>query len=132
MSTRSSSLLVLALLPATLLAAPVAAQWREPTLSSSVSATADSARSAFLSAPGFAEEKSWRERNAVAAGALVGGAIGFGFALRNAYGNDFRCPAEWMVPCWIEFPILTAYGAGIGAFFGWIISLPVKAPPADG
>jgi hypothetical protein len=121
----------LVLLVAIVLATPVHAQWRTPTLSVSISAGPDSIHPARRPLPpSIPDERSWRERNAVNVGLLVGGAVGFGLALRNASGNDFRCPAEMMVPCWIEFPLLTAYGAGIGGFFGWIFSMPVK--PREG
>jgi hypothetical protein len=119
-----TALVVLALASAPFPDAPSDAQLRAPTLSIAT----DSLRLAHPPAGvGFSRDSaSWRERNAVDVGLLVGGAVGFGFALRNAYGRDFQCPAEWMVPCWTEFPLLAAYGAGIGAFFGWIASLPMK------
>ena len=123
MSIRTA-LVLLALASAPSPAAPACAQVRVPTLSIAADSLPLAHPRPMESFP--RDSSSWRERNAVNVGLLVGGAVGFGFALRNAYGRDFRCPAEWMVPCWIEFPILTAYGAGIGAFFGWIASLPVR------
>jgi hypothetical protein len=79
----------------------------------------------------FPEERSWRERNAVKVGAIVGGAIGLGFSLRRADGNLFQCAAEVMVPCWVEPVLLTTYGTVIGAFFGWIASLPIPLEPTE-
>ena len=72
------------------------------------------------------EQRSWREGNAVVAGAIAGTLIGAGVAVHRAWRNDFTCPAEVMAPCWIEVPIITAYGTGAGTFLGWIFSLPGK------
>lgn len=71
-----------------------------------------------------ADERLWRKRNAFKLGLAIGAAAGLGIAIHRGWQTDFKCPAEWMFPCELEYPVLTVYGAAAGGFFGSIFSLP--------